>query len=221
MRMLLGRDFVVLPRFRVANVADLTQAFGASPSLQGDDPLAAHTWLTRMAFVRQGAARLNDTIRLSEALTGTSPPLAVAQLPFVAGERWVALPPAAGQPMPPGRVSIVACAPAPIDPSQPLAGLAIDDWSEVVPAGAETTGLAFSYDAPGARPPQSILVAVAPDQAQPWDLETLEAILLETLELAKLRLVDPDIIEELDHYLPAMYLALNAAGDTVSTRLID
>jgi hypothetical protein len=221
MRALLGRDFVVLPRFRAANVADLTTAFGASLTLQGNDPLAANTWLTRMAFVRDGAARLNDTLRSGEAVTGGSPPLAVAQLPFAAGDRWVALPPAAGQVIPPGRLSLVACAPAPVDPSQPLAGLAIDEWSEVVPSRSEATGLAFNYDAPGSRPPQTILLAVAPDLTQAWNLDTLEAILLETLELAKLRLVDPDAMQELDQYLPAMYFALNAAGDTVSTRLID
>ena len=70
-----------------------------------------------------------------------------------------------------------------------------------------------------ARAPQAILVAVAPDAAVPWSLETLESILLETLDLASLRLVDPDATLELDHYLPALSFALNATDDVNSTDL--
>jgi hypothetical protein len=42
-------------------------------------------------------------------------------------------------------------------------------------------------------------------------------VLLETLDLARIRAVDPDALGEIGHYLPALYFANNAAGDTVST----
>ena len=45
----------------------------------------------------------------------------------------------------------------------------------------------------------------------------MEAILLETLELAKLRAVDQETLTLLDQYLPALCFALNAEGDTIST----
>jgi hypothetical protein len=64
-----------------------------------------------------------------------------------------------------------------------------------------------------------VLLAVAPELGQSWDIETLEAVLLETLELAKLRAVDPDALAELGHYLPALYFARNAAHDTIATDL--
>jgi hypothetical protein len=39
----------------------------------------------------------------------------------------------------------------------------------------------------------------------------------ETLDLIKMRAVDGDLLGELAHLLPAVYLAANAAGDTVAT----
>lgn len=89
-----------------------------------------------------------------------------------------------------------------------------------MPNTSETTAVAFHFDEPGARAPQAILLAVPPDDREVWDLATLEAILLETLELAKLRAVDPDAlagVEEVGHFLPALYSAINLKGDTVST----
>ena len=48
----------------------------------------------------------------------------------------------------------------------------------------------------------------------------LEATVLETLELAKLRAVDPEALrgnQTLAYLLPALYFALNLSDDTVST----
>jgi hypothetical protein len=53
-----------------------------------------------------------------------------------------------------------------------------------------------------------------------WGLAVLEATLLETLELAKLRAVAPEHIApatDLEQVLPALYFGLNLANDTVST----
>jgi hypothetical protein len=217
LRLVFGRDFLVLPRFRAPDPPTLARAFGASTALQGGDPTEAFTWLTRAARVREGAARLLEVQRYADALENGAATLTVGQLPSMSGERWVALPPVPGGQLPPGRLSLVTCAPLPADLSVPLAGVVIDEWNEVVPSPRETTGLVFNLDEPDARAPHAILLAVAPDATVPWDVGTLEAVLLETLDLASLRLVDPDAMEELDHYLPALYFALNAAGDAVST----
>ena len=44
---------------------------------------------------------------------------------------------------------------------QPLAGLLIDEWVEIVPSAQETTAITFQYDAPDAFAPQAILLACA------------------------------------------------------------
>jgi hypothetical protein len=143
--------------------------------------------------------------------------LTVAQLPRVANDRWVGLPLQPGRPLSSSRFSLVVQAAGPLDVSQPLAGLLIDEWVEAVPNPSEATGVVFQYDQPDASPPQCILLAVPPDLEQPWNLWTLQQVLLETLDLARLRAVDPEALDEVGHYLPALYFAVNDAGDTVST----
>jgi hypothetical protein len=59
--------------------------------------------------------------------------------------------------------------------------------------------------------------ACAPDKA--WTVGDLQRTLLETLDLARLRAVDAEALDQTGHYLPALYLAFNANNDTVSTDL--
>ena len=42
-------------------------------------------------------------------------------------------------------------------------------------------------------------------------------VLLETLDLARVRLLDPEAGDVVGHYLPAAYFAVNATRETVST----
>jgi hypothetical protein len=96
--------------------------------------------------------------------------------------------PFAGDKLPTGRVSLVAHLPAGfLDPAGTLAGLLIEQYTEVLPAPVKTAGLAFHYDQPNASPPQVIVLAVPPRAGEPWTQETLEATVCETLELAKAR----------------------------------
>ncbi len=218
-RIIFGAAFQVLPRFTPANRAELEKAVGDSSKIQGGDPLAAATWAYRMACVREGVGRLQLALDYSEAAGGSEPlRLTVAQLPFRADDRWVALPLDAGEQLPGGRLSLVVQSGAPLRLDRPLAGLLIDEWIEVVPSASQTTGIALQYDQPKAAPPQAILLAVPPDLAAPWTVFSLQQVLLETLDLSRLRAVDPDALGEVGQYLPASYLVHNASGQAaVST----
>jgi len=119
--------------------------------------------------------------------------------------------------VPGGKLSLAVQSAAPVDARQPLAGLLIDEWVEVVPGATETTGISFQYNQPNAAPPQTILIAVPPEVGVPWTIWSLQQVLLETFDLARIRAVDPDALDEVGHYLPALYFALNTAGHTVST----
>ena len=66
----------------------------------------------------------------------------------------------------------------------------------------------MQYDQPNAAPPQTILIAVPPEVGVPWTVWSLQQVLLETLDLARIRAVDPDALDEVGHYLPALYFAL-------------
>jgi hypothetical protein len=222
LRAIFGKAFVVLPSFKFTNSPELPNelknALADSKKVQAGDPFAAITWFQRMARVRDAVARFNAVLNYSEILkTGERLNLNVVQLPYSNNDRWIGLPLKDGQSMPAGKLSLVVQSAAPLTFTEELAGLLIDEWVEVVPSTTETTGIALQYDQPNAAPPQTILLAVPPEIGAPWTIRSLQQVLLETLDLARIRAVDSEALNEVAHYLPALYFACNVAGDTVST----
>ena len=220
MRAVFGSSFVVLPRFAcdAATAGELHSALAGSKAIQGGDELAVYTWFARCARVRDPLARLASCITGAEVLgTGERLALAVAQLPFDGNDRWIALPPAASKTIPAGKVSLVVQADAPVDFAQPLRGLWIDEWTEIVPGRDETTAITFQYNPPDACAPQTVLLAVPPVPGEDWTVAALHRVLVETLDLAKLRAVDSDALTECGQFLPALCFAFNAKDDAVST----
>lgn len=190
-----GDDFLVLTPLAPEPAGVLAQTFAAGRRLTGDEPLAPVVWLQRVARVREGAARLTSALAYAEALaTGMKLAPRVGQLPYREPDRWVALPPEAGQSVPGGRLSLVAQLPENFSFGQPFAGLLVDEWVEVIPNRSEVTGVAFHYDQPDAQAPQTMLLAVAPDLRPDaaWDLDTLAATVCETMDLARARAVAPE-----------------------------
>jgi hypothetical protein len=67
--------------------------------------------------------------------------------------------------------------------------------------------LAVNTDRPGAEAPQSMLIAVPPDPATAWSVDSLHDALQETFALAEARLVDPPALDRYGQLLPALLLA--------------
>jgi hypothetical protein len=218
MRAVFGSSFVVLPQFAAGNASELESALADSEKIQAGDVLGVVTWFQRSARVREGVMRLNDSLRYADAVnTGVRLNLRIAQLPYRVNDRWIGLPLNGGQTLSPSRFALVVQSAKMLDVKQPLAGLLIDEWVEVVPNPDETTAVVFQYDQPDATPPQNILLAVPADPDHAWTVFSLQQVLLETLDLARIRAVDPDLLDEAGHYLPGLYFAVNADGETVST----
>lgn len=215
---LFGKGFVVLPRFTAGDPGEIAQAFAASDAVQGGNPGEAVQWFRRMTRVRPGVTRMGDAFLYADALGGTDVlDLSVGQLPFQVGDRWIGLPIDDNQPVEANRVSLVASLPDSFDASAPVAGLVVDEWVETLPSPTETTGLTFHFDQPDARAPNAVLIAVPPDPRKPWDLGTLENIVLETLDLVKIRAVDTHALTDLGQFLPALFFTFNPEHRTVST----
>ena len=215
-----GNGFLVLLRFRAPKDADLSRALAASAAVQGGDPFAVYTFHQRMARVREAITHFDDVLRYAEALgTGESLTLDVVQLPFNERDRWIGLAATPEQPLPSGRLSLIAHLAGPVDFTKTVAGLMIDEWVEVVPNASETTGVVFQSNQPDSSPPQAILLAV-PAAVNTWSEAALIQIVQETLELVRIRAVTPDLIQEFSQYLPALYFSLNVAGDTISTDFV-
>ena len=87
----------------------------------------------------------------------------------------------------------------------------IDEWPERIPSVQENAAVAFHYEEPKARAPQTLLLAVCPDTRPFWDDDLIAGILEETLELAKIRSVDLDSVAEIGQILPALYFCAEPA----------
>lgn len=90
-----------------------------------------------------------------------------------------------------------------------FAGLLIDAWNESIPNETVDTSVAFQYNQPNAQAPQCLLLAVPSEhKAEPelWTREALKDILLDTMDLYKIRAVDPDAMRGVGAIFPALFL---------------
>ncbi len=220
---LFGESFVVLPVL-TSGASRIEKAFVARDTAEDTPRAELEAWLHRAAQVRRPLQAFENVMLYAEAI-GAEDALnlrAAQNKPAGATDDvWVG---AAARSTNPsrfaGRTSWVIHVASKSD-DDTLCGLLIDRWIEVVPAPIETTGVAFHCDAPQATAPQSLLLAVPPNPRQRWDVGTLAAILVETLELSKLRMVDSERRASLGHFLPALLFARNTGdsgrGDTIAT----
>ncbi len=215
LRSIFGESFPAAALFTAANAGALGASLADATALLGGDPLVPAAWLAQHALVRPSAARLSTVLSGAEALGRDigADQLEVAQLPHAPGERWIALP---GE-RPAGALGLVVHTPGGLRPAEPVAAWVVDAWQDVVPNATETTGVSFHYDAPGARAPQTLLLAVPPSAVTSnWSLEMLAASVREALALAGMRGVQIDQLAAVPRFLPATYLGFNLEGKTPS-----
>jgi hypothetical protein len=139
----------------------------------------------------------------------------------------------AAQPAPPYRdinavapnLAIVLHAPGidQLDAEATCAALVCDDWPEFIPDPFQTAAIAFHYDAPGARPPQTILLALPPVLHQEsWRFEDALDVVHEAFDLAKLRGVRPrDLAGGLGAILPGNFLPHGITDVLPSVKLLE
>jgi hypothetical protein len=198
---------------------------GPLPAARGDaSPADVGAWLQRYADVRPVVRALHETLALSAARGGRGEPLRAAQTPEGDGDAWI------GGSFPPERrpragSHLVWHAPLDLAPGAAVTGLVLDEWVELLPGAdrlreatevspaplsppeSELTGVAFHFDRPDAKAPQSVLIAVPPDPDRGWTAEGLLQVVRETCELAKLRAVDARDLPLLGSLLPAIRIA--------------
>ncbi|MER6160372.1 hypothetical protein ABT147_33280 [Streptomyces sp. NPDC001868] len=199
--------------------AALTASFGPGLDRGGTDDIIPRDWLERAATARPGAAALADLLVLGEATgTGGDFALRVGQTPFTPGDRWVG---ARRTAEPPPATGLAVHGRPAADPAKPAAVLVIDEWPELIPAQRHTAGVSFHYDAPGARPPQAVLLAVPPVVGSPWTAGLLGETVREALDLTELRLVDLQALGWVGRYLPGVYLPQESLGTAPGVSLLE
>jgi hypothetical protein len=219
----LGDSFAVLPAFALTNEADVLQA------ANGRDQLVDHAvanlgmsapedeWICGVAHVRPKIAAWERIRLLHETLLGTTLAITAVQVPYRAQDSWLAvglpqLDPLTGKPFDIARdtLSVVAHGDGLFAPGSLRCGIVVDSWAETIPAREQDTGIAFHYNRPNAMPPQALLLAVPPVMTGRWSWDALVGILNDTLRRAKLRGVEPHLLDkkagqaELGVLLPAV-----------------
>jgi hypothetical protein len=233
LRIIFGRNtLVVLPSQFPRGGGELGQSLAAldhpldinDPTLNLDDPktFAPHQapgrYLQQASRVHERLAAWRRFSRYAGAFGAPSPRISGAQLPFVTGEDWV------GRTAPTdSRTSLLFISgngqTAGPDPTKQWRGLLLDQWTELVPGATAPTGLAFHYDSQSSEAPQVILMAVQAGQTLgSWTQAELAAIVNETLDLARIRPVDSDLVA-LGQLVPPICIASNINNYVVSTNI--
>ncbi|MFF0945488.1 hypothetical protein ACFYE2_14855 [Kocuria sp. CPCC 205300] len=196
---------LVSPTGQLALTSQLS--WSALPGLQPDPGLEAE-WLPVVAAVRDSMAR----IEAHQLAAGTSVASGAALTLWSNknGDPWQ-------RNATDGRRMTVVCADQRLDLANlpdngEVAAAVIDRFAEVIPAPEQTTGAVFGFDAPAARAPQAILLAVAPDPARQLGPEDLIDIITDTRLLARARMARlVDLGADLRGLLPACLLPATGA----------
>jgi hypothetical protein len=183
------------------------------------DPVAE--WATGAARVRPVMHTWETIGLLAPAFRGVEPTLTPAQIPYQAGEPWFAMQFPPDFVLSTGRLLYTACHTQAFDATVHQCGLLIDEWTEVVPASTKDTGFTFQFDRPDNEPPQAILVVTPASGDGVWHWDDLTTALNETLDLAKLRAIEPAHIDPTPYsrLLPATVMAVTTHGISISTSL--
>lgn len=230
---LFGDDFQMVPQITLPMAAadELQNAWQHSASgeltrhLTGtigrDFPV--DDWLHGIARVRDKMRQWENTILLGEAFAAAqAAELTPLQLPYQPGEPWLALEIPDGHQISSDRLLYTAHFAEPFDKTRPIAGLLVDEWTEVIPGTEETTGIAFHFDRPNCEPPQSWLLALPAVRDGAWSWEELLAAVNDALDAAKRRAIEPVHLDNTAYswFLPATVSAYTFPEISISNNLL-
>ncbi|MFI6642522.1 hypothetical protein [Streptomyces sp. NPDC050504] len=240
LKALIGEDVLAVPEFTPPEplATDWRKARNDSTRLikhLTDDfgrDFPVDDWVHGIARVRDKPRLWEKAVALGDALRGPGgllgniagwqePALTPVQLPYRAADTWLAMEFKAGTKIVEDRLLFTAHYAA-----EPLigagrCGLLLDEWTEVVPAERETTGIAVHVDGPDSEPPQALLLVVPPVKGQKWTQGDLLAAVHETFDLARIRAVEPGHLDDTAYaqLLPATVMSATRRPITISTDL--
>lgn len=195
-----GEGMPVLPLYKAAGGL-ARSALGTA--LRTDEATIAG-WFGQLARVRPRIDALDAALRLAEVRHDRPPfTLRAGQPGAGPDDLWAAI----GRP--PGDrpcLCITAVLGPNADPDGDAAVLAIDAWSERVPARDVLGGLALQIPSPAAEAPQVVLLATLSPGTERWSLAELQRSVAAALPLAQIRAVPQDRLESLGHLLPCIFL---------------
>jgi hypothetical protein len=238
---LLGEEALLLPQFKLEGeyANEFENAYRASSGLldfvkaNEERILPVEDWLAGIARVREKMYHLENASVLSGAfISDVTMDLKPLQFPYyendeIKKDRWLAMK-FRNQNDPNDKFSIdndqllyTTHFASQFDKLKPQCGIVVDEWTEVIPAKEETTGIAFHYDQPNSEPPQTMLLVVPSQITGNWQWSDIVESLEETLEMAKKRAVEPSQVDTTGYaqFLPSTMMAVTLHAITVATNL--
>jgi hypothetical protein len=143
------------------------------------------------------------------------------QLPYRPHDSWLGLQFPADYDLSGGRLAYTAHFAAQANPPARLCGLLLDEWTEVLPAAEETSGLAFHFNRPNSEPPQVFLLALSPRISGAWQWPDLVDAVRDAFVEARMRAVEPAQLDTQAYarFLPAVIMAATARPITIGLNL--
>lgn len=180
------------PVLSLINRADLPTQFTRSPRPTVNSLNTLDTqWLSVNAVVRPSLAPL-EAHQMAAFLDNQPPPLHVwSNRPTDPWQLNAPLDADTGRALDTELIVVYGPAGVMESTNTTVACCLVDSWNEVVPSTEHVTTAAFGFDAPAARAPQAILLAVPPRPSEIMDGQTLMKIVSETRELAHARMAIP------------------------------
>ena len=208
-RSFLGDDFVVLPRFSFTNPSEIVAAFGDRDQLlkyigtQGVT-LPIDEWLHGVCLVRPTMHTFGLVRMFSETFGANFGDCRPIQLPYRVNDNWLAVEFPEGTTIVHDTIATLQCLPQNFTPAGAQCGFLVDEWTETLPQKEEVTGITFNYDTPNSAAANAVLLAVTPVETGHWSWDNLIGTVLDTFERAKLRVVEPDMIDTLTRVAPLL-----------------
>jgi|GEM_PF-1990353 len=224
-RNIFGRSFKIFPEYRLYNEGQITVANNYSDYLEDANEQAIEEWFQGLTPVRKRMHALHQAGLLAEAIGGNSSMLdfSLSQIPLLPLDdsadpqtRWLGVEYPENYERPDENISMLFFNPVGYTASGLQAGIMIDEWVEEIPDKMAHTGVSIHFNNPNSEPPQACLLAVSPNLNGQWAWDDLMDTLSETLDWAKKRAVDPDLLNQsiYPQVLPAVYAAVSASDDT-------
>lgn len=220
---LLGKDYVIMPRFNFLDPSELAFADSSRANLLGfaatKSALPVDEWLHGVAQVRPSMHLLEMLRLLTEAMGNDYTAPSPIQLPYQTNDNWLAVEIPEGTTVDHDTHSILQYLPQGFNAASIQCGLMIDNWRESIPNKEEVTGITFNYNQPNSVPPQAILLAITPEQTGNWTWDDLATTVLDTFAAARKRAVEPDLLDQhgvITVLLPALLAEFSTSPRNIS-----
>ena len=232
-KLLFGRSFKVFTNFTLHNLTEVQNASNYTTLLSDAGPFPVEAWMAGVARVRPRMGEYHKQMVLAESVRYNPAATAafeytkqsVFQFPVVdtntnGADRWIGMKLPATYKIPLDAISMVIESDG-TSSTIPTCGMVIDEWPEQIPIDKVTAGIAINYDQPSSEAPQNILLAITPEIKSYWLWDDLMDTLNETIEMAQIRAVEPDMIQDspLSQVLPALVAQMNGDGSNASPSL--